>query len=195
MLALVAAVVLVGSEPSAASLAPRFVQVQAALPGEQPTVEAPPPEPYVGWTRGQLELELLRLEDLRPSLGLPIALLASGAAIAVIDFVVFFFAGFLALVGGTGLPVPVTAGIVVAALIAVGMIVIGAILISRTVQDRKQLGVQIDLVRAAIDKLRAPADPVPPAPSPDDPPPPPPPAFPQQVLWAPSLVTVTLARF
>lgn len=194
MLSLVAAMVVMASEPSAAGLAPRFVQVQAASPGEQPTAET-----YAGWSRGQLELEQQRLVDLRPSPGLPIALLASGAAIVLIDLVVVMFAGLIALTGSTGLPVPVTAGIATAAFVGAGMIIIGVILLVRILGERRELGAQIDGVKAAIERLSTGAPPPTNEPEPvPEPRPSEPPAstpYPLQVQWAPSIVTVTLARF
>lgn len=193
MLALVASMVVTFAGPSAAGLAPRFVQVQAALSGAQPTA-VDPQDPYAAWTRPQLEQEWRRLDDLRPGMGLPITLLAVGAAVLVIDFVVFFFGGLIALTGGSGIPVPLTAGIVVAAIAGVGMILTGIYFIVRIGQERRDLGQQIDLIKAAIEKRNTEA--APPAPPPENTPPPPP-DVPLQVRrgWAPPLVLVTVARF
>lgn len=184
MLSTFAALVLTATEPSAAGLAAHFVQVQAALPGEQPTYET--------WTRPQLEAETRRLEDLKPGLGLPIALFVSGGVVVVIDLAVFLLSGFIALLSGTGLPVPLTAGIVVALIIGAGLIAMGAIFLARILSERRAIGAELELIKAALDKGSIEA--VPPVPPPENTPPPAMP-FPQQVRWAPTFFTVTLARF
>jgi hypothetical protein len=180
ILSLLAAVVLTGSEPSAAALAPRFTQVQDALPGEQPS--------FAGWTRAQLEAEVRRLEDLRPSMGGPITFMAIGAAVLVVDFVAFFFAGFIALLSNTGFPPGATIGISIAALIGAGLLVIGSILLRGIMKERSEYGRQIDLVKAALEAM---------SPTPIEPPPNVPPAMPipPQVMLSAPWIAVTLARF
>ncbi|MBS1150028.1 MAG: hypothetical protein H6Q89_1726 [Myxococcaceae bacterium] len=180
ILSLLAAVVLTGTEPSAAALAPRFVLVQDALPGQQPT--------YAGWTRAQLQTELLRLEDARPSVAGPVTMLVIGAVIGVGDLVVFFFGGLIALLSSSGFPVTFSVGVSVAAVIAVGLLVVGGILLKGISQERSESTKQIDQVKSAIDQLTSP---------PVEPPPmAPPPAMPfLQVRLSAPWIAVTLARF
>lgn len=182
ILSLLAAVVMTGTEPSAAGLADRFVQVQESLPGQQPT--------YQGWTRRQLEAEMRRLDDLRPSLGGPISMMAIGAAVAVVDFVVFLFGGLIALLSGGGFDTGVVVVMGIGAVVAAGLIILGAILLKGISKERGDYGRQMDLVKAAIEAL---------TPSPMEPPPQPPPSmqtpFPMQVMATPLFITVTLARF
>ena len=182
ILSLLAAVVLTGSEPSAAGLAPHFVQVQEALPGTQPS--------YEGWTRPQLESEIRRLEDLRPGLGGPITLMAIGAGVGVIDLVIFLFGGLIALLGGGGFSPGVTIGISIFAVIAAGLLIVGGILLKGISKERSDYGRQIEGVKAALEALSAP-------PAVEPPPHAPPPAmpFPQQVMISPPWIAVTLARF
>lgn len=183
ILSLVAAAVLTGSEPSAAALADRFVQVQQALPGEQPTATG-----YEGWTKAQLHTELRRLEDARPGLGGPISLMAIGAAIGIVDLVVVLFGGFIVLVSGTRFDTGVIVAMAVFGVIAAGLLIVGGILLKGISTERREYGAQIDLIKTALEAM---------APAPVEPPPNVPPAmpFPQQVMGPSPLIAVTLARF
>ena len=180
ILSLVAAAVMTGSEPSAAALAARFVQVQDALPGEQPT--------YDTWTRGQLETEIRRLEDLRPSLGGPITMLAIGAAIGVVDLVIFLFGGLIVLLSNGRFDTGLIIGMSLFGVIAAGLLIIGGILVRGVASERSGYNRQIDTVKAVLERL---------TPVPVEPPANVPPAmpFPQQVQGTPPFIAVTLARF
>lgn len=166
-------------EPSAAALAPRFVEVQAALPGEQPA--------YEGWTRAQLETETRRLEDERPGIGGAVTMIAIGGAITVIDLLAVMMGGLIALTGGGGFSTGFTVGVSVVLVCAVGLLIVGGILLRGALTERKEYSRQLEEVKAAIERL---------APSPAAPPPRLPPAQPfPQVRAAPPLIAVTLARF
>ena len=180
ILSLVAAVVMTSTGPSAANLAPRFVQVQDALPAQQPTFD--------GWTREQLETELRRLDETRPSLAGPVTLMAVGGAVGVIDLVVFLFGGFIVTVTNTRFDTGIIIGMSLAAVIAAGLLIVGGILLRGISKDRSEVGRQMDLVKEAIERL---------TPTRVEPPPNVPPAmpFPQQVMGPAPLIAVTLARF
>jgi hypothetical protein len=183
-LSLLAATLLTGAEPSAAGLADRFVRVQQALPGEQPA--------YAGWTRRQLESELRRLDDVRPSIAGPVTMLAVGAAVAGIDFVLVAFGGLIALLGGGGFDPGFTIGVSITAVIAVGLLVMSIILLKGLNKERAANSEQADAVKKAIERL------TPATPAPVDPrqiPPPPLAPFPMQVRLTAPLIVVTLARF
>ena len=90
MLALLTAVVLTSTSPSAANLAGHFVRVQEAPPAEQP-------RGYEQWTREQLLDERYRLDVARPSLVMPIVLVAAGGGAIVIGGVSLLYAGMLSL--------------------------------------------------------------------------------------------------
>ncbi len=181
ILSVLAAAVLSSTEPSAADLAVRFVQVQQALPGEQPTFE--------GWTRAQLQAEARRLEDERPGLGGPIAMMAVGGAIGVIDLVVVFLGGVFALLTRGGFDPGFTIGVSIVGLVAAGLLIAGGILLRGLSYDRNRLGQQLDRVNQAIERLSAPVEP------PRDIPPAMQPPSPQQVRFSTPMIGVTLARF
>ena len=184
MLSLLAAAVLTSSEPSAAALAPRFVEVQAALPGEQPT--------YAGWTRQQLQQEIDRLEDERPGIGLQVTLIAVGAAVGVVDLLALMVGGLIAL-GGTRIDTTYTVALIGFAVGAIGLLVVGGIFLRAAIKDRAEYNKEIEKLKQAILDL-APAAPMGPPPPPLAPPPPGT-QFPPQVQFTPPWFAVTLARF
>ncbi len=167
--------------PSATALAARFVQVQAALPGEQPT--------YAGWSRGELLAEVQRLEDARPGIGGPIAMITIGACIGVVDLIAFLFVGLASLLNGnTGFAPGFTIGVSVVGVLAVGLLIVGVILLRGISKERADLSRQIETVKAAIQQL---------IPAPNEPRPnvPERPAPFLQVRGSTPLIAVTLARF
>lgn len=181
ILSILAAVVLTGAEPSAAGLAGRFVQVQDALPGQQPT--------YAGWTRAQLETEGRRLEDERPGIGGPVAMMAIGAALGAVDLIALFFGGLVALLGGN-LDAGYIISVSLTAVVAIGLMVVAGILLKGLSKERAENTRRIDEVKSAIERLM---------PAPFEPPPNVPPAMqlpvPMQVRGPAPLIAVTLARF
>jgi hypothetical protein len=183
LLTLLAAGVLTALEPSSAALAPRFVQVQQALPGEQPTA-------YDGWTKAQLEAEVERLEDLRPSKVGPVIMVITGAVVGGFDLAVFLLGGFLVTIVGGSFDTGTIAGMSVFGVIAVGLLIVGGILLKRISAERSEYDRQIAEVTAAIERLVTPA--------PMEPPPNVPPAmphFPQVMAPSAPTITLTLARF
>ncbi len=184
MLSVLAVVVMTGFEPSASDLSAKFRLVDDA---------GPMPAQYAGWSRRQLDAELERLDNLRPSLGGPIALMVSGVVLAAGDVVVLLFAGLFTLVGRNRIDTGLIIGMSIVGVIAAGLIIVGGILLGRITSERNVVGREMDLVKAAIDALV----PLPtPAPGPNAPPPVPPATapYPLQVM-APLSIAVTLARF
>lgn len=110
------------------------------------------PEParrpsYAGWSRGQLRAEYQRLADLRPGIGMPIALMAVGGAGLAFSALVLL-AG---LSGGrvTNAAVPV---LVVFSVVGVGggaLLIIGGVVLFRALPARRSYGEQLD----AVDRL------------------------------------------
>jgi hypothetical protein len=145
MIALLAAT-LFASAPNAAALAPRFVQVQEAAPAEQPTVNS-----YAGWTREQLVEERVRLELVRPGLGMPIGIIAAGGGAFVIDAVILLWGGFLALFGATFSPVTIGVIIVFAVLGSLG-VGAGIYLLLPVLKERSAVGAQMDQVDALLEE-------------------------------------------
>lgn len=183
MLSVFAAAIVTLSEPSAAGLAGRFVQVQQALPGEQPA--------YEGWSKQQLKLELDRLDETRPGIGLPVTMIAVGAAIGGVDAIVVFFGGLIALFGGGGLPITFTVAAIVFAVGAVGLIVTGIVFLRAAQAERREQDTQVEAVREGLKRFEAPKVPAGPAPIV-----PPPASFPgPQVQLSSPWFAVTLARF
>ena len=162
MLALAAALVLASNDPSAANLAPHFLEVQAASPSEQPTQLSPPPaDRYAGWSHAQLLDEKIRLEASKPSLGTSIAFIAGGGGCAIVDLFILFFAGLVALIGGN-ISVPVVVLMVVLGLIGVGGIITGLVFLFPVLHERSAVNAEIE----ALDHALEPGENAPPVPPP-----------------------------
>lgn len=126
---------------------------QAAPPPLPPAdLPLPPPESgrYDNWSKAQLQLELTRLENLKPSLGLPIVLLSAGGFVALVGLYVastYLIAGLFILIPG------------------VAVLVWGAILLAQRIPERRILGEQINDIQFRLDHFDHPFG-VPPPPPP-----------------------------
>jgi len=117
-----------------------------------PFPEALPPPPsggrYDGWSRQMLTVELARLDDLRPSLAMPIVLLSVGGTVALLGVtlaLVSLIPGLVALIAGAG------------------CVVIGAILLFERVPERRRANIEIEEIEALLE--RSPSQPSYPQPS------------------------------
>ena len=126
--------------------------VAQASPVADLALPLPPPESrrYDNWSKEQLRLELTRLENLRPSLGLPIVSLSLGGFVALIGLYVvsvFLVAGLFLIVAG------------------VGGVVWGAILLAQAIPERRMLGEQINDIEFRLEHFDRPFGVPPPPPS------------------------------
>jgi hypothetical protein len=140
------------SSPSAHLLDPALL-AQAEAP---PALTLPPMNPEA--TPEQLRAEIRELEDLKPSLGLPITLLVVGGAVAVNGLALSLF-GFLS----TSF---LYVGIVFTC-IGAPMLIIGAVLLSNRIAERRQYNEEIELRETRLRLLertgpRSPDSPFPP---------------------------------
>ncbi len=100
-----------------------------------PPLEAPIGGRYAGWSTPQLNVELDRLERMRPSLGLPITLMAIGGGVALVGLYGFAYAVWL----GLALTLP-----------GVGLAVLGVIFLVGRLSERREIGHDIDDVKDAL---------------------------------------------
>lgn len=141
---------------------------QADMPPPPPGA----PDPYAGWTRGQLQMEYDRLEGTKPGIGGAIAMLAVGGGLVIIGTVTILsgfsiYYGYLIgyLIVGSIFLVP---GIILA--------IIGAVMLPGRLSERRSISDRQDAIKARIDY--APPDGQPGY----GPPPPPPPGAQQNLL-------------
>ncbi len=149
--------------------------------------EAAPPD-YSTWTHEQLLKEYDRLDNERPSLAMPITLMATGG----VAFVVGLYVGLITLVltaagGSTTTLLILTA---VLCLGGAGLLVSGIVMLIGVLHDRRDMNVQMDAIRARLDGQTPPPGPG----GPEVPPPPPPPPGTLQV-FAPVTPGLLVARF
>jgi hypothetical protein len=151
---------------------------------------------YSGWSRLQLRQEYNRLDEARPGLGMPIALMASGGGVLLVGLY-----GLLVSALAVGLGVgAVSAEIIFAVLsiVGAGLLILGGITLARTLPERRWIGLQLDEIDQRLktaEENRTPGR-VPGS----DPVGPPPPPFPGPAAMPPSQVMapqfpITLARF
>ena len=139
---------------------------QADMPPPPPGA----PDPYAGWTRGQLQMEYDRLDGTKPSIVGPIVLLAVGGGLTIVGASIILtgigWGYFLVnLIVGSVFLVP---GII--------LLIVGAIMLPGRLAERRAIGDRQDAIKARIDY--APPDGQPGY----GPPPPPPPGAQQQNL-------------
>ncbi len=185
--ALFASVIVASTQPSAADLAPRFVQVQAAAPSEQPA------RSYEGWPKDKLLAERDRLDHLRPSRAPTLLFMIGGGALVVVSAYTLFL-------GYLGVSIDIVAGglhgqrldvgvlIFCAVLAAIGIVgfAVGGFVFAPKLNQGAPLTREIRRIDKAIEA----------SPQKPHPPPPPVPVTGQQVSLPPSFgATVTLARF
>ncbi len=103
---------------------------------------------YEGWSVEQLRAESRRLNDSRPSIGAPIALLAVGAGLGVFIGAPFTYAGILVLAGGYGVGVLIF-GLAVL-LPGIAMAVIGGVWLGARLTERHAIDEQIDDIERRI---------------------------------------------
>jgi hypothetical protein len=158
---------------------------------------ARPPLVLEQMSRQQLRTEYHRLEDERPGVGLPIALVASGGVLIFGGGITMLYSLILSI----ALHIP-AAVFIVAGVIAVaggGLLALGIVNLLRTIGERRQYGEQMDDIQQQIDRLDGKA--VPPPDNGDAPVPPPPPMFDPQPPPPPGALlggphpSLVLARF
>lgn len=204
MLSLFAAVVLssTGSEPSAAVLAPHFVDALAQAdeapppPPPMPGPEAAPApaahptpadaptraDPYAGKSHGWLRAEKMFLEESRPTIA-PLALIAGGGAALL--FISVLSAVIRPGLGGLS---PLPGGwLALFGIMGGAGLVAGGIMLFFAMARASQIDSELEAVKDALDRV---AEPPPPA-QPEDIPA----AMPPQVRLPPPAINVTLARF
>lgn len=139
---------------------------QADMPPPPPGA----PDPYAGWTRGQLQMEYDRLDNTKPSIVGPIVMLSVGGALTIIGATTVFY--------GIGWSYFVVNLIVGSIFLVPGIIlvIIGAVMLPARLAERRSIGEKQDAIKARIDY--APPDGQPGY----GPPPPPPPGAQQQNL-------------
>lgn len=148
MTTIAAMAIAVVSSPSARLLEPGLL-AQADEP--PPSLELPPMNPEA--TPEALRDEIRRLEALKPSLGLPITLLAVGGAVSLNGLGVM-------LLGVVGPPLFIF-GVVVVAL-GMPLIAIGAVMLVNRIAERRQYNEEIELRQTQLRQL-GPRQPLPPA--------------------------------
>ena len=177
--------------------APRRIRLLADEPAPPAPVSELPS--YAGWTRAQLEQEYDRLKEARPSLGLPISLMASGGAVLAVSLNLLLL-GLLSSGGVNSSAVPFLVVFGIAGTGGAAMLVIGGILLSRVAPERRPYSQQMDEVQRLLkegedQRQYAPEAPEAPpiiGPPPEGPPPPPlPPYSPQASVQLPLI----FARF
>ena len=130
----------------------RGLLLAQATPPPPLDLPLPPPESgrYDNWPREQLRFELNRLENLKPSLGLPIVLLSVGGFVALIGI---YYVGSFYLLAGLFLLVP-----------GVALIMLGAILLAQRIPERRAFGEQVNDIQFRLDHFEHPTG-APPPPS------------------------------
>ena len=100
----------------------------------------PPPESgrYDNWSKEQLNLEMTRLEDSKPSLGLPIVLLSVGGFVALTG--VYVASVYLLLITGLFVIVP-----------GIALMVWGAILLAQRISERRLIGQQVNDIQFRLE--------------------------------------------
>ena len=117
-----------------------FAQAPPPPPADLPL---PPPESgrYDNWSKEQLRLELTRLENLKPSLGLPIVLLSVGGFVALTGL----YVASTYLIAGLFLVVP-----------GIAVMVWGAILLAQRIPERRIVGEQVNDIEFRLDHFEHP---------------------------------------
>jgi hypothetical protein len=156
---------------------------------------------YTGWSKAQLQQEYDRLKEMRPGIGLPIALMSSGGGVLVLSLYILFI-GVLSSGGVNNGSLPFVVLFGVAGTGGAAMLVIGGILLSRALPERKPYGRQMDEVDRLIKEQGDDSEDqriyVPPPPPPIDGPPPegpPPPPLPPYSPQASVHFPLIFARF
>ncbi|MBS1150029.1 MAG: hypothetical protein H6Q89_1727 [Myxococcaceae bacterium] len=127
--------------------APRRIRLLA----DEPLPPAPPAElpSYAGWSKAQLEREYDRLKEERPSIGLPIALMSSGAAALAISLNLVML-GLLSAGGVNNASIPFLAVFGIVGTGGAAMLIIGGIVLSRVLPERRPYSLQLDEVQRLL---------------------------------------------
>ncbi len=174
--------------------APRRIHLVQDAPPAPPAAEQAPD--FSRWTRAQLRAEIERLDATRPSLGLPIGLMAGGGGGALVSAYVLL----LSLAGNSRTLLPLFIFLGIAGTVCVGLLVLGGIFLSQALPERRVIGARMDAIDAQLNSETDPRELPPPPPvqqpqTPDDYVVPPPPSLPpEQVRVLPSF-RIVLARF
>lgn len=176
-----------------------FTSLQVSLVKEPPRfsahlieaqTQAPQPNDYSTWSREELLAEYNRLEADRPSVAMPIALMATGVVALVVGLYCGLFGLVLSAAGSSSSTLLIVAA--VAGLAGLGLLLSGIVLLIGALHDRRAMGTEMDRIQEQLHDRSPGIQPGPPAPPPTGPVPPMP--GPTQV-FAPVKPTILLATF
>jgi hypothetical protein len=143
---------------------PRF---SAHLVQAQQQPQAPLPNDYSTWSREELLKEYNRLDSERPSVAMPIVLMATGAVALVVGLYCGLFGLVLSAAGSSSSTLLIVAA--VAGLAGLGLLLSGIVLFIGALHDRRAMGTEMEHIQDQLDRSRQPYTPGPPGSPPTGP--------------------------
>jgi hypothetical protein len=139
----------VTAEPTAYSPGARvhLVDVDAPVVNAQ---YAPPEDPYAGWSRQQLLTEYFRLDREKPGIGLPIALIVTGAVTMGITAIVALYGLLISAVLGGGVPIELVTVLAMGGFVGLGTLLTGVWQLKQVQPQRDDMNRRMEDIDARL---------------------------------------------